>query len=497
MGRRLSHPVLIVLLAFIALGSASALRAEDQDQDPLATARRHLQAGRLFPAEKAARTAIEREPDSAQAHLVLGTILVRRTHFEDAESELSRAAEIDPDLPGVDRELGLVRFELDDFEGARVSLERAVEIAPEDFDLWLRLGLCLLALEQPEPAAEAFEVAARDPDLTSIANYNLGVARRAMGDVDEARAAFEEALRGGLPTSVAERAQRHLAGFPKPTRPFTLSAAAGALYESSVAQPANDQIDRKPDGAGQIEVGGSYELPIDFVGSSVGYDFYQKLYFDTETFDLQSHTFNARMGKKLGPVSTSLGYVYSLNLLGDSQDRFLDFHEIRATGGMSLTDWWYASFSPGFRAKRFDRSEDDQRDANTAVVGLLQLFPLGDWSRYVLLGVTYEYENAKPRYDHNGLRAQLSFHLPVEVFSRELPIDIRYVFQLRDYRNDVSSVGSGARQDRGHFARFRLGIPLAGPFRLQTEYEFERVDSQFDSADRTVHQVGMLLQFEY
>jgi tetratricopeptide (TPR) repeat protein len=497
MGRRLSHSILIVLVTFIALGSASGVRAEDQD--PIATARQHLQAGRLFPAERAARAALELEPDSAEAHLVLGTILIRRTRFEEAESELARAAEIDPDLPDVHRELGLVRFELEDFEGARVSLERAVDVAPDDSELWLRLGLCELELERPEQAAQAFETAALDPDLASTANYYLGVARKAMGNVDEARAAFEEALRGGLPTSVAERAQRHLAGFPEPTRtrPLTLSAAVGALYESAVAQPATDQIDRQPDGAAQIEFGGAYELPIDFVGASVGYDFYQKLYFETETFDLQSHTLNARIGKKLGPVSASLGYVYSLNLLGDSQDRFLDFHEVRATGGMTLTDWWYVSFSPGFRAKRFDRSEDDQRDANTAVVGLLQLFPLGDWSRYVILGLTYEYEDAKPSYDHNGLRAQLSFHLPVEVFSRELPIDIRYVFQLRDYTNDESLIGSGTRQDRGHFARFRLGIPIAGPFRLQTEYEFERVYSQLDSADRTVHQVGMLLQFEY
>jgi tetratricopeptide (TPR) repeat protein len=495
MGRRLSHRILTVLLAFIVVGAASGVRAEDED--PIATAQQHLPAGRLCPAEMAARAALELEPDSAEAHLVLGRILIRRTRFEEAESVLSRAAEIDPDLPGVDRELGLVRFELEDYDGASVPLERALAATPDDSQLWMRLGLCELELDRPEQAAKAFENAAQDPDLASLANYNLGVARNAIGDVDEARAAFEEALVGGLPTSIAERAQRHLAGFPEQARPLSLSAAAGAFYESAVAQPATDQIDRQPDGAAQIEFGGAYELPIDAVGASVGYDFYQKLYFETETFDLQSHTLNARIGEKLGPVSASLGYVYSLNLLGDSQDRFLDFHEIRATGGMSLTDWWYASFSPGFRAKRFDRSEDDQRDANTAVVGLLQLFPLGEWSRYALLGLTYEFEDAKPSYDHHGLRAQLSFHVPVEVFSRELPIDIRYVFQLRDYTNDESLVGSGTRLDRGHFARFRLGIPIAGPFRLQTEYEFERVDSQLDSADRTVHQVGMLLQFEY
>lgn len=497
--RRLSvlFNLLAALLVAPALGLFASHAALAVEEDPLATAQQQLEAGRLFPAERSARTALELDPDSARAHLLLGRILIRRTRFEEAESELVRAAELDPDLAGVDRELGLVRFERDDFAGARSSLERALESEPNDHALWMRLGLCELELDRPEQAAKAFEIAARDPSLAAIANYNLGVARESTGHIDEARAAFEDALTTGLPTSIAERAQKHLAGHPERDRPFSLSAAAGIFYESAVAQPASDQIDRQPDGLAQIEVGGSYEHSIGGVDAQIGYDFYQKLYFETESFDLQSHTLNARLAKKFGTVSSTLGYVYSLNLLGDSQNRFLDFHEVRLTAGMSLTDWWYASISPGFRVKRFDDSDDAERDANTAVVGLLQLFPLGEWTRYMLLGLTYEYEDAGSEFDYQGFRGQLSFHLPFEIFSRELPIDVRYMFQLRHYTNGASLIGSGKREDRGHFARFRLGIPIAGPFRLQTEYEFERVDSQLDSSDRTVHQVGILLQVKY
>jgi Flp pilus assembly protein TadD len=491
----------ILLAAFIAgLLVNNAAIADDTppaNDAPIVTAQQELDAGRLFPAEKAARAALELEPDSARAHLLLGQILVRRARFEEAESTLTRASELDPNLSGIDRELGLVRFELDDFEGARASLERAVVMTPEDASLWMSLGLCELELGRYEQAATAFEKAAHDPNLTAIANYNLGIAREAVGNLDEARAAFEDALTTGLPTSIAERAQKHLAGHPEQDRPFSLSAAAGIFYESAVSQPASDQIDRQPDGLAQFSFGGAYEHSMGGVDSQIGYDFYQKLYFETESFNLQSHTLNARLAKKFGPVSSTLGYVYSLNLLGDNQGRFLDFHEVRMTGGMSLTDWWYASLSPGFRAKRFDNDDDAERDANTAVVGLLQLFPLGEWTRYVLLGLIYEYEDAGSEFDNQAMQAQLSFHLPFEVLSRELPIDIRYKFQLRHYTDGDSLIGAGKREDRGHSARFRVGIPIAGRFQLQTEYEFERVDSQIDSVDRTVHRVGMLLEVEY
>jgi Flp pilus assembly protein TadD len=491
----------IFLIAFLAglmaSAAASANDAPPVPNDPLVTAQQQLDAGRLFPAEKAARAAIELDPDAARAHLLLGQILARRTKFEAAESALTRASELDPNLPGVDRELGLVRFERDDFDGASVSLERAVAATPDDPSLWMTLGLCELQLGRYEKAAAAFGNAARDPNLAAIANYNLGIARESMGNIDQARAAFENALTTGLPTSIAERAQKHLAGHSEQGRPFSLSAAAGVFYESAVAQPVSDQIDRQPDGLAQITVGGAYEHSMGGVDAQIGYDLYQKLYFETESFDLQSHTLNARLAKKFGPVSSTLGYVYSLNLLGDNQGRFLDFHEVRVTGGMTLTDWWYASLSPGFRVKRFDDDDDAERDANTAVVGLLQLFPLGEWTRYMLLGLTYEHEDAGSQFDYEGMQAQLAFHLPFEVLNRELPIDIRYMFKLRHYTDKDSLVQSGKREDRGHFARFRLGIPIAGPFRLQTEYEFERVDSQLDSADRTVHQVGMLLEVEY
>jgi tetratricopeptide (TPR) repeat protein len=496
MSRRPLQRSFVILFALLGvlLNSDSGLAA---DGDPLATARQQLEAGRLFPAEQAARAALELEPDSADAHFVLGQILVRRTRFEEAEAELARAAQIDPDLPGLDRELGLVRFELEKFEDARFSLERALVASPADSGLWMRLGLCELELGRPEQAAAAFEMAMRDPGLAPIANYNLGVAREAMGSIDEARAAFERALTSGLPTSIAERAAKHLAGHPKQTRPFALSAAVGVFYESAVSQPAIDEVDRQPDGATQIDLGGAYDHSILGVDARIGYDFYQKLYFETESFDLQSHTLNTRLAKKLGPVSTTLGYVYSLNLLGDSQDRFLDFHEIRLTGGWTAADWWYVSLSPGFRAKRFEQGEDDERDADTALMGVLQLFRLGEWSRYMILGLTYESEDASSAFDYQGLQAQLAFHLPVEVFGRELPIDLRYRFQFRHYTNDASLIGSGSREDRGHFARIRLGLPIAGPFLLQAEYEFEEVDSQLDSADRTVHQAGLQLQFEY
>jgi tetratricopeptide (TPR) repeat protein len=475
------------------------VETEAESPDPLADAQRQLEAGRLYPAERSARTAIERHPDSAEAHLVLGRILIGRTRFEAAERALSRAAELDPELPGVDRALGRVRFELEDCDGALDPLERALERDPDDAELWMQLGLCALERGDPERAAAAFERAARDPAWAGLAQYDLGVAREAMGAHAESRAAFRQALASGLPTTIAERATSRLATAPEsePERRFSLSAAAGTFFESEVAQPESDQIDRDPDGVAQFELGGAWEPRLGETRGRLGYDFYQKLYFTTKDFDLQSHTFSARLNRRFGPVSSSLGYVYSLNLLGDSLDRFLDFQEVRWTNGLSLTGSWYASLSPGLRIKRFDRPQDAERDGVGPVVGLLQLFPLGDWSRYLLLGIGYAYDDAKAEFDRHEIRAQLALHLPFTIAGRECPLDLRYLFELRDYVNDASLAGPGSREDIENAARVRWAVPLMGPIALQTEYEFQDVDSQLASADRTVHRVGLRLMLEY
>src|SRR5688572_18994977 len=91
-------------LAFVLL-LAAAPGAADSADAALARARELLDAGRLYPAEQAAREAVALGPQRADTHRLLGQILVRRHQPELAVPELERAAALAPNAPGLAREL--------------------------------------------------------------------------------------------------------------------------------------------------------------------------------------------------------------------------------------------------------------------------------------------------------------------------------------------------------------------------------------------------------
>jgi tetratricopeptide (TPR) repeat protein len=461
----------------------------------LERARAFLAAGRLFPAEKAARRAVDAAPESAAAHHLLAQILIRRQKLAEATAALERSAALDPELPGIDRELGLVRFELGDFEGAREALERAVAREPDDAELRLRLGLAWLSLGELPRAEQQFELAARDPELRALALYNVGVTRELSGRRDRAREAYQRAIALDPSGPIGGRAAARTRALEpaKPDRSWSVRAGAGALYDSNVTRVELDRVTGEPDGAVELEFGADYRLALPAaIELDTGYDFAQTLYFNATDFDLQSHGLRASASRGIGPVDATLSYLFSLNTLGG--DRFLDFHQLRASLGFAPTPWWYTSVAPALRVKRFDI--EPRRDAEQASLGLMQLFPLGDWSRYVLLGFDLELEDTVgAEFDYRGLTTQLAFHVPIVVWGeRTLPIDLRYRWQGRNYRNRVSAP-SGRRQDSIHAVRLRIEFPLAGPLSLRSEYEFEDANSNLPSADFRSHTVGLQLRF--
>jgi tetratricopeptide (TPR) repeat protein len=454
-----------------------------------------LAAGRLYPAEQATRDAIERDPDRAEAHRLLGQILVRRRKPALAVSEFERAAELAPGAAGIDRELGLARFDAADFEGARVAIARALASAPDDSLLHLRLGQCELELDRPERAIPELERAARDPEMREVAESQLAVAQ-------------ERTQRRGPPPTV--RAPQGLpptlpGAFERPVdKPWRLAAGAGLLYDSNVRRPELDSGSGEGDGAGQFDASGSYELPVGGWFSLEGsYDFYQTLYFDLGEFDLQSHTFGLSASRPITrSTDASLAYLYSLNQLDGHH--FLDYHEIRPSVGWSPTSWWYASATPALRIKRFFGDSDDRaRDAETPVIGTMQLFAIGSWDRILLLGMDGEFEDADSRrFDYDGFVAQAALHSPVPIVERLLKLDVRYLYRHRDYSHSESTISEthplsvGKRRDRIHNARVRLDIPFAPYTAFRIEYEYEDASSNLPSADYTSHTIGGSLRFE-
>jgi tetratricopeptide (TPR) repeat protein len=485
MGRRRILAPCACALAFACLIAAAPAAAADGADAALARARDLLDAGRLYPAEQAAREAVALGPQRADTHRLLGQILVRRRQPELAVPELERAAALDPNAPGLARELALARFDAGDCDAARSAIRSALRSEPEDPLLHLRLGQCELELYRPDHAIPELERAARDPELREVAQAHLAVARE--------RVSRAEAIRDArtAPGPLGEERARS-----NPDRPWQLGAGAGAFYESNVRQSAIDEETGNSDGAGQFELAAAYELPVwDWFDLEAGYDFYQSVYFEESDFDLQSHALRAAASRPFGESTTgSLSYLYSLNTLGGS--RFLDLHELRPAIGYTPTPWWHAILTPGLRFKRFDG--DRARNADTPLIGTQQLFALGSWERRLLLGIDGEFEDTDSReFDYRGFAAvaDLQLPIPIEISARHPIFDLRYRFRYRDYTSEISSP-TGERRDRIHSARARLDVPLITHLSLRIEYEYEDAHSDVDSADYDDHIVGGSLRFE-
>jgi tetratricopeptide (TPR) repeat protein len=422
-------------------------------------------------------------------------VLARRLHWQEALSAFESARALDPELPGLEREIGRAYFALEDYDRAGPFLRRVAERAPDDDALALELGLCELALGEHEAAAAAFERAARNPDLAQVALYNLGVARARSGSREQARDAFERAVILDPPSPIARRAWSQVEALDRmeDERPWSLALGAGLAFDANVTRQEIDVETDEPDGAGRFELAGTYQLPTgDLPDVELGYDFDQVLYFDASDLDLQSHGLSAEVSERLGRFDTSLSYLFSLNLLG--RERFLDFHDLRTTAGFAPNEHWYGTLSPAIQLKRFD--DDSRRDADQVSLGTLQLFALGGWHRYLLLGVEGTLSDADGReFDLREVAAQTAVHVTLPMGEGQIPVDLRYRFRYRDYTNETPSIGT-QRLDRSHSLRLRSEIPLAQRLSLRLDYEFESQDSNLGSADYTDNVLSAILRFQ-
>lgn len=506
--RRLPASALTLCLV-LASALAGPARAEEGALERAAT---YLERGRLYPAEQAARQAIAQDPDDAGAYRLLGEILLRRRRPEAAIEALLRARELDAALPGVDGLLADAWMLAGDDARACDAYRRALDERPDDARLHLRRSECAERLGDLDAAETELVAAARDPDYAQIALYRLGLVRARAGKRDAARDAFERAVFLDPPSPLAERAWAEVQALEQVERTWSLSAAAGMVFDDNVTQPEVDVTTSEPDQAGQFELDGTWQPPLPAwlpeLELELGYGLLQTLYVDTGDLDLQSHAMSASLRRAVGPGNASLSYLYSLNTLGG--DRFLDLQDIRPSYGIALRPTWYASFGPALQIERFEQSPD--RDALAGSIGTLQLFDLsgGAWGRYLLFGLDGEIEDTDgPQFDWRGLSAQAALHWTLTFRERVVPFDLRYRYRLRDYLHDTTLRAATAtepavttsRLDSIHSVRarascdlYRFASPSVG-VALELEYEFEDATSDLPSADYTQNVVTLLLRF--
>ena len=136
-----------------------------------------------------------RGEDSAEARLLIGSILLLADDGQTAIKELERAIELNPKLPTLRAWYGRALMRMGDSEKARSAFKSELADNPNDFDANLFMGVLL---KQDRSLDEAFGYLSRAIRLRprdSYARYHLGALYATMGRANEARGLLENVVK--------------------------------------------------------------------------------------------------------------------------------------------------------------------------------------------------------------------------------------------------------------------------------------------------------------
>lgn len=134
-----------------------------------------LKKGDLFEAEKVFRHLIQLRPESAQAQIHLGYVLLNQKKYDEARLWLEKSARSPAPMPEVFYYLGLLAQEQNDDAKAIELFEKAVQKLPNYSHARIALGSSYIKLRNYPRAKEELETAVKlDPDEPK-AHYNLAL----------------------------------------------------------------------------------------------------------------------------------------------------------------------------------------------------------------------------------------------------------------------------------------------------------------------------------
>ena len=115
--------------------SQRTLRAINDAQTAMTTAREALAGGRWEDALACAREALVADGGSTEARLLVARALGRLARHREAVKELRRAVQADPITPEVHLDLGFAAIRVGDFANARASFEHFLRLSPTSNDV--------------------------------------------------------------------------------------------------------------------------------------------------------------------------------------------------------------------------------------------------------------------------------------------------------------------------------------------------------------------------
>ena len=132
-----------------------------------------------------------RDEDTAEARLLIGSLMLLMDDGQGAVKELERAIELNPTLPTLHAWHGRALLRMGDSEKARAAFTVELADNPNDFDSNLFMGTLLRQDKQFEEAQRYLKRAVQLRPREQYAHYHLSAVLAALGKPDEARPLLE------------------------------------------------------------------------------------------------------------------------------------------------------------------------------------------------------------------------------------------------------------------------------------------------------------------
>jgi len=136
-----------------------------------------------------------REDDSAEAHLLMGSILLLADDAQRALKEVERALELNPKVPSVHAWYGRILMRLGDTEKAKDAFRTELAANPNDFDANLYLGVLLRQDKLADEAAGYLKRAVQLRPREQYAHYHLAAVYAMAGKPAQALPLLEGVLK--------------------------------------------------------------------------------------------------------------------------------------------------------------------------------------------------------------------------------------------------------------------------------------------------------------
>jgi len=136
-----------------------------------------------------------RNEDSAEAHLLMGSILLLADQAQSALKEVQRAIELNPKLPSVQAWYGRVLMRLGDTERAKAAFRTELASNANDFEANLYLGVLLRQDKQLDEALSHLQRAIQLRPREQYARYHLAAVYAAAGKPGDALPLLEGVLK--------------------------------------------------------------------------------------------------------------------------------------------------------------------------------------------------------------------------------------------------------------------------------------------------------------